>query len=173
MPPLYISIAGKIVSFTPKTALFITQVTIIKPLPSSIFKKFICIQGSSMKKKNNQTSNSSSKKKKSNKLVLTLCTALAIISGGGTLIHNASSSPTDTPTNIPVQTTVNEPVTTKPQQASSQYTTKDEVARYICDNDRLPPNYVNKEEAMRLYEENQSREKSSHLRQKLHYLSHK
>lgn len=106
-----------------------------------------------MKKKNNQTSNSSSKKKKSNKLVLTLCTALAIISGGGTLIHKASSSPTDTPTNIPVQTTINEPVATKPQQASSQYTTKDEVARYICDNDRLPPNYVSKDEAMRLYEE--------------------
>ena len=34
-----------------------------------------------------------------------------------------------------------------------QYTTKIEVAQYICDNNKLPPNYVSKNEAMRLYEE--------------------
>jgi guanyl-specific ribonuclease Sa len=110
-----------------------------------------------MNKKNNRTNNSSSKKKNSSKLVLSLCTAIVIISGGGTLIHKASQSPTNTPENTPVntsvQTTIHKSTVTESQQASSQYTTKDAVARYICDNDRLPPNYVNKEEAMRLYEE--------------------
>ena len=33
-----------------------------------------------------------------------------------------------------------------------QYTTRDAVARYICDNGRLPPNYVDKAEGMRRYE---------------------
>ena len=33
-----------------------------------------------------------------------------------------------------------------------QYTTRDAVARYICDNGRLPPNYVDKAVGMAMYE---------------------
>ena len=35
---------------------------------------------------------------------------------------------------------------------SSQYTSRDEVAKFICENGYLPPNYVSKSEGKRLYE---------------------
>lgn len=46
-----------------------------------------------------------------------------------------------------------QPAKVTEQPTEPQYTTKIEVAQYICDNNKLPPNYVSKNEAMRLYEE--------------------
>lgn len=46
----------------------------------------------------------------------------------------------------------NQEVAAQVDVQGSQYTTKDEVAKFICDNGYLPPNYVTKNEAIRLYE---------------------
>ena len=43
-------------------------------------------------------------------------------------------------------------VETTQSPASSQYTSRDEVAKFICENGYLPPNYVSKSEGKRLYE---------------------
>ncbi|MCF0222053.1 MAG: hypothetical protein HUK19_07150 [Fibrobacter sp.] len=43
-------------------------------------------------------------------------------------------------------------------KANSQYTSKIEVANYICKNGRLPDNYVNKREGKRLYEQKTGRD---------------
>ena len=46
----------------------------------------------------------------------------------------------------------NSNVATAQSPASSQYTSRDEVAKFICENGYLPPNYVSKSEGKRLYE---------------------
>ena len=70
-----------------------------------------------------------------------LCIVLALIAGGYTLIGKLGSS-SQQPRMTAMQTSV----------SASQYTSKDEVASYICDNGYLPPNYVNKNEGIRMYE---------------------
>ena len=70
-----------------------------------------------------------------------LCVVLALIAGIYTLIgKQGSSSP---------QPSV---VATQASVSDSKYTSKDEVARFICDNGYLPSNYVSKSEGQRLYE---------------------
>ena len=121
----------------------------------------------SKKKKKSNTQNKSKSLKKS---VIALCVGVAIFTGTQTISNN-SNPPQDTPTPTVVTepTEVVEPTTVaeqptkvteqpakvedQPTATATQYTTKIEVAQYICDNDKLPPNYVNKNEAMRLYEE--------------------
>ena len=120
----------------------------------------------SKKKKN---SNTQSKSKNLKKSILALCVGVAIFTGTQTISNNSTSNNSNPPQNTPTPTVVTEPakvaeqpakvteqpakVDVQPTASATQYTTKDEVARYICDNDRLPPNYVSKDEAMRLYEE--------------------
>ena len=126
----------------------------------------------SKKKKKSNTQNKSKSLKKS---VIALCVGVAIFTGTQTISNN-SNPPQDTPT----PTVVTEPAKVAEQPAKEtepakvaeepakvteqptkvdvkptepQYTTKIEVAQYICDNNKLPPNYVSKNEAMRLYEE--------------------
>ncbi len=70
-----------------------------------------------------------------------LCIVLALIAGAYTLVGKLGSS-SQQPRSVAVQTNV----------SASQYTSKDEVARFICDNGYLPPNYVNKNEGIRMYE---------------------
>lgn len=75
------------------------------------------------------------------KFMLCLCIALATISGIYSLAGKAVMLPGSTPGHdAPHYST------------SGQYTTRDEVAKYICDYGLLPPNYVNKSEGKRLYE---------------------
>ena len=70
-----------------------------------------------------------------------LCDVLALIAVAYTLIgKQGSSSP---------QPSV---VATRTSVSDSKYTSKDEVARFICDNGYLPSNYVSKSEGQRLYE---------------------
>ena len=70
-----------------------------------------------------------------------LCIVLVLIAGAYTLVGKLGSS-SQQPRSPVTQTNVN----------ASQYTSKDEVARYICENGYLPPNYVNKNEGIRMYE---------------------
>ena len=70
-----------------------------------------------------------------------LCVVLALIAGTYTLVGKLGSS-SQQPQSTATQTNVN----------ASQYTSKDEVARFICENGYLPPNYVNKNEGIRMYE---------------------
>ena len=113
----------------------------------------------SKKKKN---SNTQSKSKNLKKSILALCVGLAIVTGTQTISNNTTSNNSNPPQNTPTATVVTEPakvaeqpakVDAQPKASVTQYTTKNEVAQYICDNDKLPPNYVSKNEAMRLYEE--------------------
>jgi len=134
-----------------------------------------------MANKKKKKSNTQNKSKSLKKSVIALCVGVAIFTGTQTISNN-SNPPQDTPTPAVVteQTTVaeqpakeTEPATVAEQPAKEtepakvteqptkvdvkptepQYTTKIEVAQYICDNNKLPPNYVSKNEAMRLYEE--------------------
>ena len=119
----------------------------------------------SKKKKNSNTQNKSKSLKKS---ILALCVGVAIFTGTQTISNNSTSNNSNSPQNTPTPTVVTEPTTVaepakvaeqpakvdaQPKASVTQYTTKNEVAQYICDNDKLPPNYVSKNEAMRLYEE--------------------
>ena len=132
----------------------------------------------SKKKKKSNTQNKSKSLKKS---VIALCVGVAIFTGTQTISNN-SNPPQDTPTPTvvtepakvaeqPAKETEPAKVAEQPAKATEpakvteqptkvdvkptepQYTTKIEVAQYICDNNKLPPNYVSKNEAMRLYEE--------------------
>ena len=132
----------------------------------------------SKKKKKSNTQNKSKSLKKS---VIALCVGVAIFTGTQTISNN-SNPPQDTPTPTvvtepakvaeqPAKETEPAKVAEEPAKATEpakvteqptkvdvkptepQYTTKIEVAQYICDNNKLPPNYVSKNEAMRLYEE--------------------
>ena len=126
----------------------------------------------SKKKKNSNTQNKSKSLKKS---ILALCVGVAIFTGTQTISNNSTSNNSTPPQNTPTPTVVKEPTTVaepakvaeqpakvteqpakvdaQPKASVTQYTTKNEVAQYICDNDKLPPNYVSKDEAMRIYEE--------------------
>ena len=73
--------------------------------------------------------------------MLCLCIALAAISGIYSFVVKESGSAGSTSIS-----------TTAPSPASSQYTSKDEVAKFICENGHLPSNYVSKSEGKRLYE---------------------
>ena len=128
-----------------------------------------------MASKKKKSSNTSSKSKNLKKSVIALCVGVAIFTGTQTISNNSNSNNSNPPQNTPTPTVVTEPtevvepttvaeqptkvteqpakVEDQPTATATQYTTKIEVAQYICDNDKLPPNYVNKNEAMRLYEE--------------------
>lgn len=75
------------------------------------------------------------------KFMFCLCLILAAISGIQTLIAKTGAPSGEKYVSI---------VTQSP--ASSQYTSRDEVAKFICENGYLPPNYVSKSEGKRLYE---------------------
>ena len=75
------------------------------------------------------------------KMKLVACVILIAISGIFWLTGRLNSSG---PTNREIAAQVD--------VQNSQYTTKDEVAKFICDNGHLPPNYVSKKEGIRLYE---------------------
>ena len=81
------------------------------------------------------------KSKPLRRFMLCLCIALAAISGIYSFVVKESGSADSTSIS-----------TTTPSPASSQYTSRDEVAKFICDNGYLPPNYVSKNEGKRLYE---------------------
>jgi cold shock CspA family protein len=81
------------------------------------------------------------KNKPFRKFMLCVCIALAAISGIYSLAGKVGLLPGSAPGHdAPHYST------------SGQYTTRDEVAKYICDYGHLPPNYVNKSEGKRLYE---------------------
>lgn len=69
-----------------------------------------------------------------------LCVVLALIAVTYTLVGKLGSSSRQSG------------ATTQTSEVAAQYTSKDEVARYICENGYLPPNYVNKNEGIRMYE---------------------
>ena len=71
------------------------------------------------------------------KFMFGLCIILAAFSGIYTFISKASP-----------QGSINEAA-----QLATQYTSKNEVAKFICDNGHLPSNYVNKSEGKKLYEQ--------------------
>ena len=81
------------------------------------------------------------KSKPLRRFMLCLCIALAAISGIYSFVVKESGSAGSTSIS-----------TTAPSPASSQYTSKDEVAKFICENGHLPSNYVSKSEGKRLYE---------------------
>ena len=74
-----------------------------------------------------------------------LCVILAIVSGIYTFV--GKSSPSSSNASPIVSTSL----------SGVQYTTKNEVAKYICENGHLPSNYVNKSEGKRLYEQKTGR----------------
>ena len=75
----------------------------------------------------------------------TLLFALAIASGIYTFISKSSPSSSSA---SPIFST---------NQPEAQYTSKNEVAKYICENGHLPSNYVSKSEGKRLYEQKTGR----------------
>ncbi len=77
--------------------------------------------------------------------MFTLCVILAIASGIYTFV--SKSSPSSSNASPIVSTSL----------SGVQYTTKNEVAKYICENGHLPSNYVNKSEGKRLYEQKTGR----------------
>lgn len=81
------------------------------------------------------------KSKPLRRFMLRLCIALAAISGIYSFVVKESGSAGSTS----ISTTASSP-------ASSQYTSRDEVAKFICENGHLPSNYVSKSEGKRLYE---------------------
>ncbi|MBQ9225188.1 MAG: hypothetical protein IJ177_03240 [Fibrobacter sp.] len=85
------------------------------------------------------------KNKSLRSFMFALCVILAIVSGIYTFVIKSSpSSSSATPivsTSLP----------------GAQYTSKNEVAKYICENGRLPSNYVSKSEGKRLYEQRTGR----------------
>lgn len=81
------------------------------------------------------------KSKPLRRIMLCLCIALAAISGIYSFVVKESDSAGSTSIS-----------TAAPSPASSQYTSRDEVAKFICENGHLPSNYVNKSEGKRLYE---------------------
>ena len=70
-----------------------------------------------------------------------LCVVLALIAGAYTLVDKLGPSSRQSGA-----------VATQTNEVAAQYTSKDEVARFICDNGYLPSNYVNKNEGIRMYE---------------------
>lgn len=85
------------------------------------------------------------KNKSLRSFMFTLCVILAIASGIYTFVSKSSPSSSSA---APIVST---------NQAEAQYTTKNEVAKYICENGHLPSNYVSKSEGKRLYEQKTGR----------------
>ena len=85
------------------------------------------------------------KNKSLRSFMFALCVILAIVSGIYTFVIKSSpSSSSATPivsTSLP----------------GAQYTSKNEVAKYICENGSLPSNYVSKSEGKSLYEQRTGR----------------
>lgn len=81
------------------------------------------------------------KNKSFRKFMFCLCLVLVAISGIYTLVAK-----TGTPSGAKKFSTVSQ------SPASNQYTSRDEVAKFICENGHLPSNYVSKSEGKRLYE---------------------
>jgi cold shock CspA family protein len=76
------------------------------------------------------------------KFMFSLCIVLMVISGIYTLADKFFASGKSSRSIAATEATV----------SGSQYTTKDEVAKFICNNGYLPSNYVSKKEGIRLYE---------------------
>lgn len=95
--------------------------------------------------RNFANSNYHKKKKSLRSFMFALCIVLAITSGIYTVISKSLPSSSNT---VPAFST------SLPQ---AQYTTKNEVAKYICDNGQLPSNYITKSEGKRLYEQKTGR----------------
>ena len=85
------------------------------------------------------------KNKSLRSFMFALCVILAIVSGIYTFV--IKSSPSSSSASPIVSTSL----------PGAQYTSKNEVAKYICENGRLPSNYVNKSEGIRLYEQKTGR----------------
>ena len=85
------------------------------------------------------------KNKSLRSFMFALCVILAIVSGIYTFV--IKSSPSSSSTSPIVSTNL----------SGVQYTTKNEVAKYICENGHLPSNYVSKSEGKRLYEQKTGR----------------
>lgn len=85
------------------------------------------------------------KNKSLRSFMFTLCAFLAIASGIYTFV--SKSSPSSSNASPIVSTSL----------SGVQYTTKNEVAKYICENGSLPSNYVSKSEGKRRYEQKTGR----------------
>lgn len=85
------------------------------------------------------------KNKSLRSFMFTLCVILAIASGIYTFVSKSSQSSSNA---SPIVST---------SLPGAQYTSKNEVAKYICENGRLPSNYVSKSEGKRLYEQRTGR----------------
>jgi len=79
------------------------------------------------------------KNKSLRKFMFAVCIVLAVIAGALSIVGKLGSAS-------------EQPGTFAAQTQTSQYTSKDEVAKFICDYGYLPSNYVSKSEGMRLYE---------------------
>ena len=85
------------------------------------------------------------KNKSLRSFMFTLCVFLAIASGIYTFV--SKSSPSSSNASPIVSTSL----------SGVQYTTKNEVAKYICENGSLPSNYVSKSEGKKLYKQKTGR----------------
>ena len=85
------------------------------------------------------------KNKSLRSFMFALCVILAIASGIHTFVNKSS------------QTSLSDTPIISTNQPEAPYTTKNEVAKYICENGRLPSNYVSKSEGKRLYEQKTGR----------------
>ena len=85
------------------------------------------------------------KNKSLRSFMFALCVILAIVSGIYTFVIKSSPSSSSA---TPIAST---------SLPGAQYTSKNEVAKYICENGRLPSNYVSKSEGKRLYEQRTGR----------------
>lgn len=85
------------------------------------------------------------KNKSLRSFMFALCVILAIVSGIYTFVIKSSPSSSSA---SPIEST---------SLSGVQYTTKNEVAKYICENGHLPSNYVSKSEGKRLYEQKKGR----------------
>lgn len=85
------------------------------------------------------------KNKSLRSFMFALCVILAIVSGIYTFVGKSSPFSSSA---APIVST---------SQPRTQYTSKNEVAKYICENGSLPLNYVSKSEGKRLYEQKTGR----------------
>ena len=85
------------------------------------------------------------KNKSLRSFMFALCVILAIVSGIYTFVGKSSPFSSSA---APIVST---------SQPGTQYTSKNEVAKYICENGSLPSNYVSKSEGKRLYEQKNGR----------------
>ena len=107
------------------------------------------LEGVALRQENSTRNFANSNYHKKNKpfrsFMFALCVVLAITSGIYTAISKSSPASKNA---IPT-------ISTSQQQAP--YTSKNEVAKYICDNGQLPSNYITKSEGKRLYEQKTGR----------------